>query len=77
MNRSIPLAYAAGAATVLGLRAWRSSPADFARMSGSSVAAPDAAPWITDFLNAAYYRRSVLNHLRCMERTFRTGKSLY
>jgi hypothetical protein len=58
MNRSIPLAYAAGAATVLGLRAWRSSPAGFARMSGSSVAAPDAAPWITDFLNAAYFRRT-------------------
>ena len=27
-------------------------------MSGSSVAAPDAAPWITDFLNAAYFRRT-------------------
>ncbi len=26
-------------------------------MSGSSIAAPDAAGWITDFLNAAYYRR--------------------
>lgn len=30
---------------------------DFARMAGSSIAAPDAAPWITDFLNAAYLRR--------------------
>src|SRR6478672_5678138 len=29
----------------------------FARMTGSSIAAPDAAGWITDFLNAAYYRR--------------------
>lgn len=29
----------------------------FARMAGSSIAAPDAAGWITDFLNAAYYRR--------------------
>lgn len=29
----------------------------FARMAGSSIAARDAAPWITDFLNAAYYRR--------------------
>jgi hypothetical protein len=29
----------------------------FARMTGSSIAARDAAPWITDFLNAAYYRR--------------------
>jgi hypothetical protein len=29
----------------------------FARMAGSSIAGPDAAGWITDFLNAAYYRR--------------------
>ncbi len=29
----------------------------FARMSGSSIAAPDAAGWVTDFLNAAYYAR--------------------
>jgi hypothetical protein len=29
----------------------------FARMAGSSIAARDAAGWITDFLNAAYYRR--------------------
>ena len=28
-------------------------------MTGSSIAARDAAPWITDFLNAAYYRRPV------------------
>ena len=33
-------------------------PLGFARMSGSSIAARDAAPWVTDFLNAAYYRRS-------------------
>ena len=26
-------------------------------MAGSTIAAPDAAGWITDFLNAAYYRR--------------------
>lgn len=32
--------------------------ARFARMAGSSIAAPDAGPWVTDFLNAAYYRRS-------------------
>jgi hypothetical protein len=31
----------------------------FARMAGSSIAARDAAPWVTDFLNAAYYRRPV------------------
>lgn len=30
----------------------------FARMAGSSIAGPDAAGWVTDFLNAAYYRRS-------------------
>ena len=29
----------------------------FARMAGSSIAAPDSAGWVTDFLNAAYYRR--------------------
>ena len=29
----------------------------FARMAGTSTAAPDAAPWVTDFLNAAYYAR--------------------
>lgn len=29
----------------------------FALMSGSSIAGRDAAPWVTDFLNAAYYRR--------------------
>lgn len=29
----------------------------FARMAGSSLAAPDAAGWLTDFLNAAYYAR--------------------
>lgn len=29
----------------------------FTRMAGSSIAAPDAAGWVTDLLNAAYYRR--------------------
>ena len=37
----------------------RSGPLRFARMTGSSIAARDAAPWVTDFLNAAYYRRAV------------------
>ena len=32
-------------------------PLRFARMAGSSIAARDAAIWVTDFLNAAYYRR--------------------
>lgn len=31
-------------------------PLQFARMTGSSIAGRDAAAWITDFLNAAYYR---------------------
>ncbi len=29
----------------------------FARMGGSSIAAPSAAGWVTDFLNAAYFAR--------------------
>jgi hypothetical protein len=29
----------------------------FARMTGSSICSRDAAGWVTDFLNAAYYRR--------------------
>ena len=33
-------------------------PFGFARMAGSSIAGRDAAPWVTDFLNAAYYRRA-------------------
>ncbi len=32
-------------------------PVPTARMVGSSIAAPSAAPWITDFLNAAYFAR--------------------
>jgi hypothetical protein len=35
----------------------KTGPLRFARMTGSSVAARDAAPWVTDYLNAAYYRR--------------------
>jgi hypothetical protein len=42
--------------------------ARFAAMSGSSIAAPDALGWVTDFLNAAYYARRPeareLEHLR-------------
>jgi hypothetical protein len=33
-------------------------PLGFARMTGSSIAGRDAAAWVTDFLNAAYYRRA-------------------
>jgi hypothetical protein len=32
-------------------------PIRFAAMTGSSIAGRDAAPWVTDFLNAAYFRR--------------------
>jgi hypothetical protein len=32
-------------------------PLGFAKMAGSSIAGRDAAAWVTDFLNAAYYRR--------------------
>jgi hypothetical protein len=32
-------------------------PIGFMRMTGSSIAGRDAAAWVTDFLNAAYYRR--------------------
>ncbi|MGH2944040.1 MAG: hypothetical protein ACRDLN_14835, partial [Solirubrobacteraceae bacterium] len=56
---------ARGASTTLGLiaaattarRAWRSPPLQLARMSGTSITAPDAVGWVTDFLNAAYYAR--------------------
>src|SRR3954447_23434919 len=37
----------------------RASALRFARMAGSSIAGRDAAPWVTDFLNAACYRRPV------------------
>ncbi len=33
-------------------------PIGFAKMAGSSIAGRNAAPWVTDFLNAAYYRRA-------------------
>src|SRR5918997_6385311 len=56
---------ARGASTTLGAvaaaaaarRAWRSPAAYLARMSGTSISAPDAVGWVTDFLNAAYYAR--------------------
>jgi hypothetical protein len=35
----------------------QAGPVGFARMAGSSIAGHDAAPWVTDFLNAAYFRR--------------------
>lgn len=52
-------ALAAGAvgAGLVVRRALHSEQARFARMAGSTIAAPDAAGWVTDFLNAAYYAR--------------------
>jgi hypothetical protein len=44
-------------ATVVARRAWQSPPVWVARMSGTSISAPDAVGWVTDFLNAAYYAR--------------------
>src|SRR3954447_8166061 len=54
----IAVAGAFGAGVAAG-RLIRAEQVGFARMSGSTIAAPDAAGWITDFLNAAYYRRPV------------------
>jgi hypothetical protein len=58
MTASRPLLVGAafGAGALVG-RASTSPQLRFARMTGSSIAGPDAAGWITDFLNAAYYRR--------------------
>jgi hypothetical protein len=47
---------AAAAAAGLGARSARAR-APFVRMLGSSIAGPDAAGWITDFLNAAHHAR--------------------
>jgi hypothetical protein len=55
-SRSLLIGAAFGAGALVG-RASASSQARFARMTGSSIAGADAAGWITDFLNAAYYRR--------------------
>jgi hypothetical protein len=59
MPRADPrlLAAAGFAGGFVAGRAWGSPQARFARMTGSTIAAPDAAGWATDFLNAAYYRR--------------------
>lgn len=56
-----------------------------ARMTGSSIAAPGASLWVTDFLNAAYFARTVeersLDDLRLARailatRWYRTGRRL-
>ena len=56
--RSHLLSAAAGIGVgIVADRALRSAPTRFARMSGSTLAAPTAAAWVTDFLNAAYYAK--------------------
>ncbi len=58
MVRSHLLSAAAGAGVALVAdRALQSAPGRFAQMGGSTLAAPSAAAWITDFLNAAYYAK--------------------
>lgn len=59
MNRLVPSARLT-AGILFGVAAGRlsaSSQVRFARQLGSSIAGRDAAGWVTDFLNAAYYRR--------------------
>ncbi|MFA9446573.1 hypothetical protein [Egicoccus sp. AB-alg6-2] len=51
----LALAATGGVLVARGLR--RLPTARFAGMSGTSIAGPSAAGWVTDFLNAAYYRR--------------------
>ncbi|CAN5220944.1 hypothetical protein BH23ACT9_BH23ACT9_11340 [soil metagenome] len=58
MNRSHVLSAAAGAGlALLADRAVRSGPAKVAALSGSTLASPTAAAWITDFLNAVYFAK--------------------
>jgi hypothetical protein len=45
-------------AAVMARRGWHSPAAWLVRMSGTTISTPDAAGWVTDFVNAAYYARS-------------------
>jgi len=45
-------------ASVVARRARRSPTIWLVRMSGTTISTPDAAGWVTDFLNAAYYARN-------------------
>jgi hypothetical protein len=56
-SRPLLIGAAFGAGALIG-RTSASQQLRFARMTGSSIAGADAAGWITDFLNAAYYRRA-------------------
>ena len=55
--RAASTALAAAAVAIAARRAWRSPAVWVARMTGTSISAPDAAGWVTDFLNAAYFAR--------------------
>lgn len=55
-ENKLGLAVARGAGVALG-RTIGSEHLRFARLAGWSTAGADAAGWVTDFLNAAYYRR--------------------
>ncbi len=58
MTASRGVTFAAGlAAGVLVRQALSRERIQFVRLAGSSIATPGAAGWVTDFLNAAYYRR--------------------
>lgn len=51
------LALAGVAGGLAARRLSRSTHVQLARMGGTTIAAPSAAGWATDFLNAAYFRR--------------------
>ncbi len=53
--RTVPV-FAAAALAAFAARQVRDR-APFARMLGSSIARPDAAGWVTDFLNATHHQR--------------------
>ena len=56
LSHIVAAAAGAGAATAAA-RLRRAEPVRLARRAGSTVAAPGAAVWVTDFLNAAYYAK--------------------
>jgi hypothetical protein len=58
-KRAAAIAVGAVGAGLVARKALTSDQVRFARMSGSSIAAPDAAGWVTDFLNASYYAKPV------------------
>src|SRR4051794_3427213 len=53
--RTVPVIAATALAAVAARQAREQAP--FLRMLGSSIARPDAAGWVTDFLNATHHQR--------------------